>query len=63
LFVVYGLWLKVVEPISGLDRSGAVSICGNLRKSVGKMGLGDLEKGTWGKGDLESGKTEVRSCL
>jgi hypothetical protein len=45
-FVVYGLLLKVAEPISGPDSSGAVSICGYLREKVdlGKEGLGNLRK-------------------
>jgi hypothetical protein len=38
LFVVYGLWLKVVEPNL---RKSAVSICENLRE---KMRFGDREK-------------------
>jgi len=45
LFVVYGLLLKVAEPISGPDRSGAVLICVNLRGKWSRC-FG-REKETW----------------
>jgi len=44
----------------------SAEICGfNLRKSAGKMGLGDLEKGTWGKETwkVEKPKFEVVCSL
>ena len=45
MFVVYNLLLKVAEPISGPDRSGAVAICVNLREN-GSRCFG-REKETW----------------
>jgi len=55
LFVVYGLLLKVAEPISGPDRSGAVSICVNLRENGPDASGGEKELG--------KRKLEVVRCL